>query len=229
MTWSRNAEAMRAAAGGGYSTATDLADWLVRTLKLPFREAHHVTGPHRRSGGSAEFTLGQAPAVRHAGRRAAHNGRRFLGAEPGKVGCEPGRAMGERRHRTSAKWRATGGSGWKRGLQSAKTGLLVAPAPFRQNEGARAFPVWRFGVRAGSLARLDDVLVTDTAKGIGAGLVVAGPLCLASPPAACAARSMRRRAKADGTAKSAEAAGTQPGSAAPPKPHEGFILDPLLR
>jgi argininosuccinate lyase len=39
-----DAEAMRAAAGGGYSTATDLADWLVRTLKLPFREAHHVTG-----------------------------------------------------------------------------------------------------------------------------------------------------------------------------------------
>jgi argininosuccinate lyase len=35
---------MRAAAGEGYATATDLADWLVRTLKLPFREAHHVTG-----------------------------------------------------------------------------------------------------------------------------------------------------------------------------------------
>ena len=35
---------MRAAAGQGYSTATDLADWLVRTLKMPFREAHHVTG-----------------------------------------------------------------------------------------------------------------------------------------------------------------------------------------
>jgi argininosuccinate lyase len=35
---------MRAAAGDGYSTATDLADWLVRTLKMPFREAHHVTG-----------------------------------------------------------------------------------------------------------------------------------------------------------------------------------------
>ena len=37
-------EAMRAAAGRGYSTATDLADWLVRVLGLPFREAHHVTG-----------------------------------------------------------------------------------------------------------------------------------------------------------------------------------------
>jgi argininosuccinate lyase len=35
---------MKAAAGAGYSTATDLADWLVRSLKMPFRDAHHVTG-----------------------------------------------------------------------------------------------------------------------------------------------------------------------------------------
>jgi len=35
---------MRQAAGEGYSTATDLADFLTRALKLPFREAHHVTG-----------------------------------------------------------------------------------------------------------------------------------------------------------------------------------------
>ena len=39
-----NAESMRAAASAGYSTATDLADWLVRSLGMPFREAHHVTG-----------------------------------------------------------------------------------------------------------------------------------------------------------------------------------------
>jgi argininosuccinate lyase len=39
-----DAKRMKAAAGAGYSTATDLADWLVRTLKMPFREAHHVTG-----------------------------------------------------------------------------------------------------------------------------------------------------------------------------------------
>ncbi len=32
------------AAASGFSTATDLADWLVRSLGLPFREAHHVTG-----------------------------------------------------------------------------------------------------------------------------------------------------------------------------------------
>jgi argininosuccinate lyase len=35
---------MRQAAGEGFATATDLADWLTRELKLPFREAHHVTG-----------------------------------------------------------------------------------------------------------------------------------------------------------------------------------------
>ena len=39
-----NRDALTAAASSGFSTATDLADWLVRTLDLPFREAHHVTG-----------------------------------------------------------------------------------------------------------------------------------------------------------------------------------------
>ena len=39
-----NADAMRTSAGKGFATATDLADWLVRALDLPFREAHHVTG-----------------------------------------------------------------------------------------------------------------------------------------------------------------------------------------
>jgi argininosuccinate lyase len=35
---------MRSFAGSGFATATDLADWLVRVLRLPFRDAHHVTG-----------------------------------------------------------------------------------------------------------------------------------------------------------------------------------------
>jgi argininosuccinate lyase len=39
-----NTERMRLAAARGYSTATDLADWLVRALGMPFRDAHHVTG-----------------------------------------------------------------------------------------------------------------------------------------------------------------------------------------
>ena len=39
-----NVEPLRAAASSGFSTATDLADWLVREAGLPFRDAHHVTG-----------------------------------------------------------------------------------------------------------------------------------------------------------------------------------------
>ncbi len=39
-----NREHLAAAAGSGFSTATDLADWLVRVLGLPFRDAHHITG-----------------------------------------------------------------------------------------------------------------------------------------------------------------------------------------
>jgi argininosuccinate lyase len=39
-----DAARMKKAAGDGYATATDLADWLVRSLGMPFREAHHVTG-----------------------------------------------------------------------------------------------------------------------------------------------------------------------------------------
>ncbi len=39
-----NRDALAAAAGSGFSTATDLADWLVRVLGLPFRDAHHITG-----------------------------------------------------------------------------------------------------------------------------------------------------------------------------------------
>jgi argininosuccinate lyase len=38
------ADRLAAAAGAGFSTATDLADWLVRHLGIPFRQAHHITG-----------------------------------------------------------------------------------------------------------------------------------------------------------------------------------------
>ncbi|MEP4190514.1 MAG: argininosuccinate lyase, partial [Sneathiella sp.] len=39
-----NGDVMKAASGAGFTTATDLADWLVRRLDMPFRNAHHVTG-----------------------------------------------------------------------------------------------------------------------------------------------------------------------------------------
>ena len=39
-----NRDSLKVAAASGFSTATDLADWLVRALGMPFREAHHITG-----------------------------------------------------------------------------------------------------------------------------------------------------------------------------------------
>ena len=60
--------AMRAAASRGFSTATDLADWLVRVLGLPFRQAHHVTGSlvkaaEARGAALAELSLDEMRAV----------------------------------------------------------------------------------------------------------------------------------------------------------------------
>jgi argininosuccinate lyase len=63
-----NVERLREAAGRGYSTATDLADWLVRTLGMPFRQAHHVTGTIVKRAetlgtGLAELPLAELQAV----------------------------------------------------------------------------------------------------------------------------------------------------------------------
>jgi argininosuccinate lyase len=52
---------MEKAAGEGYATATDLADWLVRTLKMPFRDAHHVTGRIVGKAAEAGVALDQLP------------------------------------------------------------------------------------------------------------------------------------------------------------------------
>jgi argininosuccinate lyase len=61
-------ERMRQAAAFGYSTATDLADWLVREADVPFREAHHITGravklAEERGCGLAELPLDSLQAI----------------------------------------------------------------------------------------------------------------------------------------------------------------------
>jgi argininosuccinate lyase len=56
-----NAAAMAAAAQAGFSTATDLADWLVANLKLPFREAHHLTGRLVAAAESSGVSLDKLP------------------------------------------------------------------------------------------------------------------------------------------------------------------------
>jgi len=60
-------ERMRAAAAQGYSTATDLADWLVREADVPFREAHHITGRAVKAAEEAGCGLADLPldVLRH--------------------------------------------------------------------------------------------------------------------------------------------------------------------
>ncbi|MBY0448751.1 MAG: argininosuccinate lyase, partial [Hyphomonadaceae bacterium] len=52
---------MAAMAGAGYADATDLADWLVRALDLPFRQAHHVAGAIVREAEAQGLDLSQLP------------------------------------------------------------------------------------------------------------------------------------------------------------------------
>ncbi len=52
---------MKSMAGDGYSTATDLADWLVRELNIPFREAHHITGSIVAKASAAGVPLHRLP------------------------------------------------------------------------------------------------------------------------------------------------------------------------
>ena len=56
-----NTDRMRAAAGAGFSTATDLADWLVRNLNIPFRDAHHITGAAVKLAEQKGVDLAQLP------------------------------------------------------------------------------------------------------------------------------------------------------------------------
>jgi argininosuccinate lyase len=52
---------MRGAAESGFATATDLADWLVREAKVPFREAHHITGRAVKAAEEAGSALADLP------------------------------------------------------------------------------------------------------------------------------------------------------------------------
>ena len=52
---------LREAAARGFSTATDLADWLVRTLGMPFRRAHHITGEIVKRAEAKGCTLAELP------------------------------------------------------------------------------------------------------------------------------------------------------------------------
>ena len=107
---------MKAAAGAGYATATDLADWLVRTLGLPFREAHHVTGrivapaAEGRQVALEALPLDDMQAVEPPHRRPRVLGarRRGSGREPHELRRHGARQCAARRRRAGSPRSAAG-------------------------------------------------------------------------------------------------------------------------
>ena len=112
-----DAARMKKAAGEGYSTATDLADWLVRTLKMPFREAHHVTGRIVAKAAEAARAAAPAAACRDARDRAANQRGRVQRALGRPIGEEPHQL---RRHRAEKRARVQAKK-WLRKLEKEKS------------------------------------------------------------------------------------------------------------
>ena len=105
-------EAMRRAAGYGYSTATDLADWLVRELKMPFREAHHVTGSIVALAEKHGTDLNELPlqAMQAVEARITEGIFSVLSVENS---VSSRMSYGEPRHTTYIKWLPSGWASWK--------------------------------------------------------------------------------------------------------------------
>ena len=113
-------ERLRAAAGAGFSTATDLADWLVRRLGLPFREAHHVTGALVREAEARGSGPGRARPRGDAGGASGDRRGGLRGAGGRPLGREPDEL---RRHRAGAGARA--GAALAGGARLMARALLV--------------------------------------------------------------------------------------------------------
>ncbi len=122
---------MKAAAGQGYSTATDLADWLVRTLKMPFRRGPSRDRADRRPGRGRESSARQAAAQGHAVGREGHHQGRVRGALGRQFGEEPRQP---RRHR--AQERAAGGDPLAQDAAEEAALSRAIIAPFEGGDGA---------------------------------------------------------------------------------------------
>ena len=92
-------ERLREVAARGFSTATDLADWLVRTLGMPFRRAHHVTGEIVKRAESRGCTLSDLPLSELQAVEPRDHPGRVRRARCRSLGCQPVQLW---RHRAGA-------------------------------------------------------------------------------------------------------------------------------
>ena len=137
-----DAKRMKAAAGAGYATATDLADWLVRALKMPFREAHHVTGRIVALAAGRGVALEKLTLDEMQERRAAHHRGRLRRARRRALGQEP-----HLLRRDGAGQRQAAGEGL---AEKAGIGAAAQAVAFRRlpSSPGRQNPQFSYGVRA---------------------------------------------------------------------------------
>ena len=134
---------MKAAAGEGYATATDLADWLVRTLKMPFRDAHHVTGRIVGLASKQGVALHELPlkAMQEVEPKITAGGPE--GAVGGIVGEEPHQLWRHRAEERAGAGEGLGRSGWKKSENWAEARNFAAISHgLSGSRQSRAIFVW---------------------------------------------------------------------------------------
>ena len=131
---------MKKAAGEGYATATDLADWLVRTLKMPFRDAHHATGRIVAKAAEAGVALDRLPLAAMRAIEPRISEEVYSRAVGRAVGKKPHQLRRHRAAATCARRRRNGCASLKR--RNPDFALIGGFAMFR-TEGARFLSRYR--------------------------------------------------------------------------------------
>ena len=208
---------MAAAAGSGFSTATDLADWLVRELDLPFREAHHVTGRIVAAAEASGVAARQAAAGGHAGGRARASPRTcFRVLSVRQFGGEPDQLWGNcatERPQNGASLDKAVGKGPRPGLERIGIDRPRSDRLSRRPYGVATYEQGSTGLMTRSRLQLGVVL----------GLIALGTFSLSG----CGVRgSLEPPPKASPHDRRGRSPARRPD---PPKPHEPSILDPLIR
>jgi hypothetical protein len=209
-----NAPAMQAAAASGYATATDLADWLVRRLGLPFREAHHVTGRIVATAEAKGVTLDKLPLEAMQAANPAITGRCLLRPVGAKLGQEPHQLWGNGATecaQNGASLDKAVGKGLGKGLERGRVGL----------ETIGCFGGC-MGVADCEADRKQGCKCT-AGRGLACGCARWCWARSASAAAACAARSETP------PQEESETGGAVPGTPGQPVPHKPSVLDPLIR
>ncbi len=129
---------MRALASKGHTTATDLADWLVREVGMPFRDAHHITGAGVLAADKADKELSELTAEELAGVDRAHHAGRAGRADGGQLGRAAAPRSAAPRPRGCGRRRPAGARACRRTAREAGCSFSCWPGRWRSAPAAGA-------------------------------------------------------------------------------------------